>query len=131
MPHSKSAIISFVFLACSCASTPAKQPTPPQTVPHPAVAKAVPAEAPLNPGPTSQAETQPKLEPGRYLESFDCVDTVGFPPAGQRWACNEGKCGQAKLPDLNAPDSAATPAEATASDDKIEAKRKKSTSRHQ
>jgi hypothetical protein len=125
-----SAIVPLVLLACSCASAPEKKAPPPQAPPRPVVTKAVlPAEVPPSPAP--QAETKPKLEAGQCVESFDCVDTVGFPPAGQRWACNEGKCSHAKLPDLNASDSSAAPAEATASEDRIEAKSKKSRRRHQ
>ena len=124
-----SAIVPLVLLACSCASAPEKKAPPPPALPHPAVTEAVPSEVPPSPAP--QAATEPNLEPGRCVESFDCVDTVGFPPAGQRWACNEGKCNHSKLPDLNASDSSAAPPEATASDDRIEAKSKKSRRRHQ
>jgi hypothetical protein len=127
--RSTSAIISFAFLAGACASAPEKKAPPPQAAPRPVVTKAVlPVETPPSPAP--QAETKPKLEAGQCVEGFDCVDTVGFPPAGQRWACREGKCSQVNLPDLNPPDPATAPPQATASEDKVEAKSKKSKRHH-
>jgi hypothetical protein len=94
-----------ILLVGSCASAPAKKPAP---EPAATVATTV-----ADPAPATPAPTRPKLGRGECEESFDCVDTVGFPPTGQRWTCVEGKCGRAKLPDLN-PD--ATPASADASD---------------
>lgn len=51
------------------------------------------------------------------MESFDCVDTVGFPPPGLRWTCIDGKCGKAKLPDLGQDQSSSDAGASTASND--------------
>jgi hypothetical protein len=85
----------------------------------------------MAPKPSSEPASvaQRKLERGQCEESFDCVDTVGFPPAGQRWTCNEGKCGHAKLPDLNA-DAPATAADASDENTKADSTAKKARKRH-
>jgi len=84
--------------------------------------------------PTAQAaasalENHNKLAPGRCEESFDCVDTIGFPPAGQRWTCVDGKCGHAKLPDLNT-DASPANAEAGVDNSKIKPKARASKRQH-
>jgi hypothetical protein len=69
------------------------------------------------------------LKAGECQESFDCTDTVGFPPAGQRWTCEQGKCGHAKLPNLN-PEASAADTDATADNSKDAPKAKKIKRRH-
>jgi hypothetical protein len=92
----------FVVLFCSCASSSNKGEQVTPTSPPPTSAHAAPALREPEPvAPAPKAEVQKKqLGAGQCLESFDCVDTIGFPPAGQRWTCVEGKCGHTKLPDL-------------------------------
>ena len=118
------AISVLVVLTGACASSATVQnPTP---APTPKPATAIVAAPTPSPEPTPVAHR--KLERGQCEESFDCVDTVGFPPAGQRWTCDEGKCGHAKLPDL----ADATPAAADASDENTKANptAKKARKRH-
>lgn len=87
-----------VALAGACGSTPVRpssdeKPQPPESVastplPEPAESRAA-AVVPIEPrGPLAR---------GRCVDGFDCVDTVGFPASGYRWACVEGKCQKAKL----------------------------------
>jgi hypothetical protein len=57
------------------------------------------------------------------------MDTIGFPPAGQRWTCENGKCGCAKLPDLNREGSVAGTG-ASADNSKNTQKAKKTKKRH-
>lgn len=100
MTRPRSAKMVFLLFVCSCASTPAAQKTerPPSSAPAVAAPSVVTPASP--PVPATEAETRPKLGAGQCVESFDCVDTVGFPPPGHRWTCDNGKCGRAKLPDL-------------------------------
>ena len=77
----------------------------------------------------STGEKQHDLKAGECEESFDCTDTVGFPPAGQRWTCDNGKCGHAKLPDLN-PEASAAATDANADNSKDTPKAKKAKKRH-
>lgn|GEM_PF-6202749 len=98
-------------LAGSCAASPAKPASgPPASKPAPAVSAPV-AKASPEPAPVPVSfEPKRKLEAGQCEDSFDCVDTVGFPPSGHRWACINGKCSRAKLPNLVPGDSSATAA---------------------
>jgi hypothetical protein len=102
------ATLVLVFLFTSCASAPASKPDAP---PAPKVNKPPATRAaPASDGPPAVArveEARPALGPGQCVDGFDCVDTVGFPPAGQRWACVAGKCTRAKLPSLGGEDAAA------------------------
>jgi hypothetical protein len=104
--------ITFIgALTWSCASAPARTPALPAATQKPAVTtSAATASTP------SLASSNPKhreLKAGECEESFDCVDTVGFPPAGHRWTCENGKCGRTKLPYLN-PEASSAAAEASA-----------------
>jgi hypothetical protein len=123
-----------VFLL-SCASTPVNPAGEPTTTPSPAAPVArVPTVQPDTPSVTPQAEPRKKLEAGQCLESFDCVDTVGFPPSGHRWTCLDGKCGKAKLPDLGQDQTASDAAASTASNEETPATRavsRKHKSKHQ
>ncbi len=112
------AVPFLVALACSCASAPVQAPVPSPVAPNPAVAVVAPApEVAPTLTVASTGEKQRDLKAGECQESFDCTDTVGFPPAGQRWTCENGKCGHAKLPNLNPEASAATGANADNSKD--------------
>jgi hypothetical protein len=99
MTNAKVALCALLFLGvCSCAATPAK-PNAPQPVPKHEATPA--ASAPEEERPaiaTAPSEPRRKLGPGQCDDCFDCVDTVGFPPSGQKWACVNGKCVKAKLP---------------------------------
>ncbi len=108
------------LLFCSCASTPAAHKTDHPLSSAPAVAKPVVVTEAPPPTPRPEAESRPKLGAGQCVESFDCVDTVGFPPPGHRWTCDNGKCGRAKLPDLggDASTAAADPDKAPVADEK-------------
>ena len=112
-----------IALAGSCASAPA-----PKTAPNLATKPVVAAVAPA-PDQAPPAPSHPKLGRGECDESFDCVDTVGFPPAGQRWTCVDGKCGHAKLPDLNG-DSSSAAADASDENSKGNQTMKKARKRH-
>jgi hypothetical protein len=57
---------------------------------------------------------RPKLQAGHCVDGFDCVDTMGLPPSGYRWSCDNGKCGRAKLPMIGGGQPAAVEAEKTA-----------------
>lgn len=98
-----------VLGAGSCGSAPAK---PPATRPAPQQQKTAPVASVQDeqlPAPAAVSFTPSrKLGPGQCEECFDCVDTVGFPPAGQRWACVHGKCVKAKLPGFSAEAAAAS-----------------------
>lgn len=121
--------VPFVLaLACSCASAPAKPPAASPAAPKVAVASPAPEVSP-EPAASTPVVSRPKLDPGKCEESFDCVDTVGLPPVGQRWTCVEGKCGHAKLPDLGADPSQATQ-EVSADNSKDKPKTRKSRKRH-
>ncbi len=116
-------------LACSCASAPAQ---PPAASPAPTkVAASSPApEASPEPAVTTPVVSRPKLDPGKCEESFDCVDTVGLPPVGQRWTCVAGKCNHAKLPDMGGGNPSQATPEASADNSKDKPKSKKSRKRH-
>jgi hypothetical protein len=90
-------VLGAVFLSCATSSKPPEAVEKPQ--PKPALATTAP-EPEAAPRPAAAAVIRPKLAPGHCEESFDCVDTVGFPPSGYRWSCDNGKCGRAKLPSL-------------------------------
>ena len=124
------AVPFIVALACSCASAPVQAPAPSPVAPKPAVAVAAPEPevAPSN-SVASTGEKQRELKAGECVESFDCVDTVGFPPAGHRWTCENGKCGRAKLPDLN-PEASAAATDANADNSKDTPKARKTKKRH-
>jgi hypothetical protein len=124
------AVPFIVTLACSCASAPVQAPAPISVAPKPVVAVAPPAPE-VAPAITvaSTGERQRDLKAGECEESFDCTDTVGFPPAGQRWTCEHGKCGHAKLPDLN-PEASAAATNANADSSKDTPKAKKTKKRH-
>ncbi|HEY5284911.1 MAG TPA: hypothetical protein VIM14_19115 [Polyangia bacterium] len=124
------AVPFIVALACSCASAPVQEPAPIAVAPKPAVAVAAPAPE-VEPTVTvaSTGEKQRDLKAGECEESFDCTDTVGFPPAGQRWTCEQGKCGHAKLPDIN-PEASAAATDTTADNSKDAPKAKKTKRRH-
>jgi hypothetical protein len=89
----------FALLIFGCASAPPQPPAapPPQRQPK-ITATAAANEAP----PPAAVSVLPrrKLGPGQCEDGFDCVDTVGFPPSGQRWACVQGKCNRVPLPSL-------------------------------
>jgi hypothetical protein len=107
-----------------------QEPAPIAVAPKPTVAVAAPAPE-VEPTVTvaSTGEKQRDLKAGECEESFDCTDTVGFPPAGQRWTCEQGKCGHAKLPDIN-PEASAAATDATADNSKDAPKAKKTKRRH-
>jgi len=121
-------VLFIIALACSCATAPAKPSAPKPATPTVVVPTPAPEVSP-DLAPASQVESPRKLGPGRCEESFDCVDTVGFPPPGQRWTCESGKCGHARLPDLNA-DASPADTEASADTSKDRPKAKKSRKRH-
>jgi hypothetical protein len=112
-----------LVLLCACASAPPK-PTATPAQEKPAVSATTPTPAPATAAPVAVAPEHPKLGPGQCLESFDCVDTVGFPPPGHRWTCEAGKCGRAKLPDLGASQDASADANqaAAAAEEKVVSK---------
>jgi hypothetical protein len=125
------AVPMFFSLLCSCASAPAKPaptPAPPKTAAAPIAPKseAVPALGVKEP-----AREAPKLAAGQCVDSFDCVDTVGFPPPGHRWDCVAGKCNRTKLPSLGASEeTGAQEADAaTAGESKSAAKKSKTMHR--
>jgi hypothetical protein len=104
--------ITFIgALTWSCASAPPRAPASPAASPKPA-ATAASGTSPT-PSLASGSQEHRELKAGECEESFDCVDTIGFPPAGHRWTCENGKCGRAKLPDLN-PEASSAAAEASA-----------------
>jgi hypothetical protein len=123
-----------VFLL-SCASAPAKpakeaSATPPPTAPAAKTATVPPAPPAVAP----HVAPRKTLEAGQCVESFDCVDTVGFPPSGQRWTCLDGKCGKTKLPDLGQDQASGDAAASTASIDETPAGKtvsKKHKGKHQ
>jgi hypothetical protein len=124
------AVPFIVALACSCASAPVQAPAPIPVAPKPAVAVAAPApEVAPTITVASTGEKQRDLKAGECEESFDCTDTVGFPPAGQRWTCENGKCGHAKLPNLN-PEVSAAATDANADNSKDTPNAKKTKKRH-
>jgi hypothetical protein len=92
-------VASFVVaLGSSCASTPAKPsegkpqaPAPSASPPPNARGESAAAAAVL------PVEPHGPLARGKCVDCFDCVDTVGFPAPGYRWACVAGKCEKAKL----------------------------------
>jgi hypothetical protein len=113
-----------LVLLCACASAPPK-PTAPPAQEKPAVSATAPTPAAKAAAPVAVAPEHPKLGPGQCVESFDCVDTVGFPPPGHRWTCEAGKCGRAKLPDLGASQDASADAKqpaAAEADEKVVSK---------
>ena len=118
--------VPFIFaLVSSCASAPVQAPASSPVAPNPTIESS--ASAPeLAPTITvvSTGEKQRDLKAGECQEGFDCTDTVGFPPAGQRWTCEQGKCGHVKLPDLN-PEASAAATDATADNSKDTPKAKK------
>jgi hypothetical protein len=126
-PLSVSILGVFLF---SCASAPAKPvketPAPPPPAAPVATATPAPSEAPAV---VPHVEPRKKLEAGQCVESFDCVDTVGFPPSGQRWTCLDGKCGKTKLPDLGQDQPSSGAASSTASNEET-APNKPTTKRH-
>jgi hypothetical protein len=130
MRSAATAIIAALFL-CSCASAPAKKPAKETSAPPPENTKtAPPPKASEEPTPLVRpAEPRPKLGPGQCVDSFDCVDTVGFPPPGHRWNCVERKCTRAKLPSLGGVPEGTT-AEATPPSDETKAPAKKRKTRH-
>jgi hypothetical protein len=88
-------------LASSCASAPAK-PAARESQAAAALAaapstamKEVPAVARVLP-----IDQHGPLRRGRCVDCFDCVDTIGFPAPGYRWACVSGKCERSKLPNV-------------------------------
>jgi hypothetical protein len=123
--------ITFIgALTWSCASAPAKAPAPTPASQKSAPTVSAPApDTSLNPSLASTSENHHELRAGECEESFDCVDTVGFPAAGQRWTCVNGKCGRAKLPDLD-PAGSSTAEEATADASKDQPTAKKARKRH-
>jgi hypothetical protein len=129
MPRNVLTVPFALALACSCASAPTKPPAAPAPA-APKVAAASPApEISPESAPPTPVVSRPKLAAGKCEESFDCVDTVGLPPAGQRWTCVDGKCGHARLPELGADPSQATP-EVSADNSKDKPKTRKSRKRH-
>jgi hypothetical protein len=117
-----SSTVALVFL-CSCATGHRQAPTvQTQTTVGQQVATA--------PDP---AQEPPFLKPstglarGRCNVGFDCVDTVGFPPAGQRWACVEGVCRRTELPNWTPATSSAD--DPTVADSQSTARTKRSTKR--
>lgn len=91
-------VLLVVVLASSCASAPTKpSANEPQATKAPVVATtAVPEKEAA--GPTVlPIEPHGELGRGKCVDCFDCVDTVGFPPPGYRWACVKEKCEKAKL----------------------------------
>jgi hypothetical protein len=125
------AVPFIVALACSCASAPVQAHAPSPVAPKPAVAVvAAPApEVAASLTVASTGEKQRDLKAGECQESFDCTDTVGFPPAGQRWTCENGRCGHAKLPDLN-PETSAAATDVNADNSKDTPRAKKTKKRH-
>ncbi len=113
MVQRTSACAVLVLILSSCASASAKPTPPPPASPPAAVTAAPPVTAVVDNAAAPPPEpVKPKLAAGQCVESFDCVDTVGFPPAGQRWTCDNGKCGRAKLPDLGSDVASADSAKA-------------------
>jgi hypothetical protein len=110
------ALLTGVFVATlvgSCASAPAKPSdngsgaaVAPAGAPSQA-AKDVPQVARVLP-----IDPHGPLGRGRCVDCFDCVDTVGFPAPGFRWACVHGKCERNKLPGVG---EANQPADAVSS----------------
>jgi hypothetical protein len=87
----------FVLGVCSCASAPTKPATAEAAAEQPSTSPAVASDENL-PAPAAVSFTPSrKLGPGQCEECFDCVDTVGFPPPGHKWACVRDKCVKAKL----------------------------------
>jgi hypothetical protein len=124
------AVPFIVALVCSCASAPVQAPVPSPVAPKPAAVVSAPApEVAPSISVVSTGEKQRDLKAGECEESFDCTDTVGFPPAGQRWTCEHGKCGHAKLPDLN-PEASPAATETSADSSKDLPKGKKTKKRH-
>jgi hypothetical protein len=96
-----------MLLIGSCASAPDAKPTaPPEGERSPVTSSKEPDPEPVATRPTVLF-SHPKLGPGRCVDGFDCSDTVGFPPAGQRWSCVGGKCVHVKLPSLGGTDAKA------------------------
>lgn len=118
------AIALVASLACACASAPAA-PSVDEPRPKAATASAPGSLAEASPAPVyaEPVTPRPALKRGQCVDGFDCVDTVGFPASGYRWACVSGKCERAKLPVIG---GEAAPVEATAT---AENKKGKSKSR--
>jgi hypothetical protein len=120
-----------VALVGSCASAPAK---PAATKPQ---APAAPASTP-NPAPeeTTAAATVLPIEPhgelgrGKCVDCFDCVDTVGFPAPGYRWACVNGKCEKAKLTGFTGESQQTAEVSSNSEPAKRPAKTRRSSRRH-
>ena len=93
--------ILLAVLCASCATSPTRTKARSMPGPKPAIVPTGPVPAAeMAPTPETATPTRPKLRPGHCEEGFDCVDTVGFPPDGYRWDCEEGKCSRVKLPSL-------------------------------
>jgi hypothetical protein len=119
-----------VALASSCASAPSK-PQATQS-PPPAAPVSTPTPAPEE---TQAATAVLPIDPhgelgrGKCIDCFDCVDTVGFPAPGYRWACVNGKCEKAKLTGFT---GVSQPAEVVSNSEpaKRPSKARKSSRRH-
>jgi hypothetical protein len=86
------------MLASACASAPAKpSANESQAAKAPVVATTVVPEKKAGPAAVLPIDPHGELKRGRCVDCFDCVDTVGFPAPGFRWACVNGKCERAKL----------------------------------
>ena len=123
---SKSGVVTFVLsaLSLSCATSPGQHEARATPQPKPVVAAPAPVAEAI-PQPAATVTTKPKLQAGHCEESFDCVDTVGFPPSGYRWSCDDGKCGRVKLPNLGGEQPSAAEEDSTAVAGKAKAKSSK------
>jgi len=122
--------VPFIFaLVSSCASAPVRAPASSPVASNPTLAASA-SEPDFAPTLTvaSTGEKQRDLKAGECQESFDCTDTVGFPPDGHRWTCEQGKCGRAKLPNLN-PEASSSATDATADNSKNTPKARKTKRR--
>jgi hypothetical protein len=115
-PALVAAALCVLSLSCATSSSQPKAPSTPQAKPG----VATPAPEPVaeaDPNSMANFMTRPKLEAGHCVDGFDCTDTVGLPPSGYRWSCDNGKCAKVKLPVMSGGQPAAAEEAKTAAED--------------